>query len=120
MLLQGNWVKVIAGNHMGKTGVVVKTTPKMVVLHFSTGLEDIRVYQSSVEKIVEKVELRAVVMTEVDADKEKEAATIRTIKDEVRALKDRLDQLTVLLAKLEYHAEGIPTSSNQTTNRQAQ
>ncbi len=41
-------------------------------------------------------------------------------KDEVRALKDRLDQLTVLLAKLEYHAEGIPTSSNQTTNRQAQ
>jgi transcription elongation factor len=101
MLVQGDRVKVIVGNYMGKTGVVVKTTLKMVVLRFATGLEDIRVYQSSVEKIVKKSELVTVVKTEVDADKWKEAAMIRDIKDEVMALKDRLEQLTVLLAKLE-------------------
>jgi len=101
MLVQGDRVKVIVGNHMGKTGVVVKATPKMVVLRFATGLEDIRVYKSSMEKIIEKSELGTVVMTKVNADKWKEAATIRNIKDEVMALKDRLDQLTVLLAKLE-------------------
>ena len=66
-------------DYMGKIGVVVMTTPKMVVLCFATGLEDIRVYQSSVEKIVQKAELRTVVMTEVDADKWKQAAMIRTM-----------------------------------------
>ncbi len=101
MLMPGDRVKVIAGNHLGKVGVVVKTTPKMVVLRFTTGLEDIRVYQSSVVKIAEKAERKTVVMTEVDTEKWDEAAMIRTIKDELRAVKDRVDQLTVLLAKLE-------------------
>jgi transcription elongation factor len=101
MLMPGDRVKVTTGTHLGKVGVFVKTTLKMVVLRVTNGLEDIRVYQSSVVKISEKAERKTVVMTEGDTEYRDEAVMIRTIKEELRAVKDRVNQLTVLLARLE-------------------
>jgi len=90
----------MGGKYQGRYGVVVKVTAKMVVVRLAGMLEDVRIYQYHVEK--KQLGDKGPNMVDCVAGK-KDPLVVARLKLELELLKEKVDELTLLLAELEMH-----------------
>ncbi len=100
MLKTDDNVWVVGGKYKGRYGVVVRVTAKMVVVRLAGMLEDVRVCQYHVEK--KQLGDKGLNMVDCVAGK-KDPLVVARLKVELELLKEKVDELTLLLDEMEMH-----------------
>jgi ribosomal protein L24 len=100
------WVKddavaVIKGKYKGRVGMVVKVTAQMMVVKLEDTLEEVRILQSSVVSNEARKELSLERLTVIEPGAEVKSLLLVKAKKELKALKERLDDVIKLIEYLE-------------------
>jgi ribosomal protein L24 len=97
-LVAGDAVWICGGKYVGRKGTVVKLTQMMVVVRLTDRDEQVRIWQSNVEKLEAQNfdfgrRVETVVLVQDDA-------AVRRLQEELKGVKEHLEELTGLLRQL--------------------